>query len=153
MSPVLLASYYSAKLNAAREEVARTIAERKSEYDACLRGEGCPADLEAAEAAFLGAQQQYDELRTLPFLQMMGGATRDLHAKSSAGVSKETYQPVNLFVQLGLATIELVSVVVIMATGVMMLQLMQYDAAAGVDGSGTNMAVYSMMAEMADKVP
>ena len=135
ISPVFIASYYGAKMNVARDNLARSIEKHKRAHDACLRGEGCVADYEASEAAFLCAQRQYDEICGKPLAQMMGSATRELWLAANEETCRDVsvavpaatgeHAEVNPFVRLGAAALELASVLLIVGTGVIMLQLMQ----------------------------
>ena len=133
-------------MEAALVTLSRRSEERQREYEACLRGEGCPAELEAAEAALLAAKQRYDEMRQFPLSRMLGGATRDVLMAPAPAHSEAEVHPV---VRLGLATLELISVLAIVATGVATIHFMQYDACTGVDGSGANFEVYNTMASFA----
>lgn len=144
VTPVFLAAYYGFKAEVASQRLAQSIMDHKHEYDACLRGEGCPADLEAAEAAYLEARNTYDEIRAFPLTEMMGGATREVLSAPAP-----TAPEVNPVTTLVYASLELMSFVTIVALGLAMLHLMQYDACAGVDGSGANFDVYHTMATLA----
>lgn len=145
VTPVFLAAYHGLRAEAASERLAHSILEHKQEYDACLRGEGCPADLMAAEAAYLEARQRYDEVRAFPLTEMMGSATREVLSPPTPSVP----EVIPLVTTLIYAGVELMSVLSIVAVGVAMLHLMQYDAFAGVDGSSANFDVYQTMATLA----
>jgi hypothetical protein len=69
LSPIVLALHWGIEFNAASDRAAVRRAELRAEYEACLRGEGCPIAYEEARAA---CEDALAELEAAKVLQLAG---------------------------------------------------------------------------------
>lgn len=147
LSPVVLATYWGTRLQAAKDRINEAADWHHQERMACLRGEGCPIRCEAAEAAVSHARQQMDELT--PF-RAAGAMTSVVGDREAQPTQPDTLLPIQRYT---LAIMELVSVLSIVSFCVMMLAMSFYDPLSGIDGSPANFAIYNALAEVADSMP
>ena len=84
-------------------------------------------------------------------VQLTRAACTELRARNRALVrpSAVAVPAVPLIVTIAERTFEFMGMSVIVGTGVVMLNFMQYDAAAGIDGNGVNFQVYNTLAALA----
>ena len=84
-------------------------------------------------------------------MQLTRAACTELRARNRALVrpSAVAVPAVPLIVTIAERTFEFMGMSVIVGTGVVMLNFMQYDAAAGIDGNGVNFQVYNTLAALA----
>ena len=78
LSPIVLALHWGIEFNAASDRAATRRAELRAEYEACLRGEGCPIAYEEARAACEDALAELEAARVLQLAGATQAVTRPL---------------------------------------------------------------------------